>query len=457
MSDRMVDVEAERAAIGAMLLDPVRMIPLARLTLGLPCEAWATEQHRRVVKVLYAMSEDRRFVSIDCLTVATALSVEEGNPRLEHASYLGACMEACVTVEHGAYYLDLVKQGHLRRRIVEVALEVADEARKSERGDELLEGVSQRFVEILGAREGEESVGEVMSGLVEKWRRIKSGEQESGLKVPWEMLNQLSGGLEPGLTVLAARPSVGKTTVEDCIAVGAAAAGVPVGRVTLDMDPQGVLARGICRMAGVSLAKLKAGYAREDQLAEAAAAAQVLGQYPMYMTNRHRDVSMICSWARMQKVKHGIGLLTIDFAQQVQVSAMGMRGMGDANARLTTVCGVLKALSFELGIPVLLLSQLSRAIEKEGRDPQLSDLRDSGALEQDAAKVWFLYQDQDVHKLMEEYKEGSTSGLRPIWIDQMKNQNGETGRVPLWQYARYFRFEEAGDRFGDWQSKLSER
>lgn len=452
---RMIDVESERAAIGAMLLEPVRVVPIAKLTLRLPVEAWATRQHQVIVQTIYEMAEDKRFESIGVLTVAAAVAVSAGEQRLGEMSYLEGCCDACTTAAHAEYYLDLVQQCHIRRWIERVAQTVMDEARSAVRGDELLETVPQRFVEITGQPCGEESIAEIGAGCVAQWRRIKAGEDEAaGLRLPWDAVNELACGLEPGLTVLAARPSVGKTTMEDCIAVFLAEMGVPVGRVTLDMSPAAVISRGICRRAGVSLAKLKAGFAREDQLAEVDTAAQVLGGYPMYLTNRHRDIATICAWARTQKIRNGIRLLTVDFAQQVQASAMGMRGVGDANARLTLVCSMLKALSFELDIPVLLLSQLSRAIEKEGRDPQLSDLRDSGSLEQDAAKVWFLYQDRDVHQLMEDLQEGSTSRLRPIWLDQMKNQNGETGKIPLWQYARYFRFEEAQEGFGDWQRKL---
>jgi replicative DNA helicase len=145
---------------------------------------------------------------------------------------------------------------------------------------------------------------------------------------------------------------------------------------------------------------------------------------------------------RAMKAKHGIVMLTIDYIQLIRAPDMG-RSEWDTVTRVTHVSAMLKDLAFDLRIPVLVLCQLSRAVEKEGRDPQLSDLRDSGAIEQDASKVIFLYVDAEKKKQMDLNSPGATKHKRPVIANLMKHKNGETGVLPMWLYPPYFRFHPA--------------
>ena len=262
---------------------------------------------------------------------------------------------------------------------------------------------------------------------------------EKRTKLPWETLTELLCGLEPGLTLLAARPSRGKTTMEDQVALWTAAKGLKVGRITLDSTREELLQRAMCRKAGVSLPKLKWGYAGRSQLAAVREAKDLLQDYGMMFDDTSREIRQICTRARAWKMRHGLDLLTVDYVQLIDASEMGYRA-SDANARVGYVSKTLKGLALELRVPVLALSQLNRAVEKEGREPQLSDLRDSGSLEQDAAKVLFTAKARKV----EEFKQ-----LRPVWVDVAKNQDGETGKLEFWLYPHYFRFERAQNDFED--------
>ena len=265
-----------------------------------------------------------------------------------------------------------------------------------------------------------------------------------GLEVPWTLLNEMICGLELGVTLLAGRPSAGKTTMEDCISTHLASLGIPVGRVTLDGSREELMARALSRKAGVSMYKLKGGFVKEgsDQDLQVDESAEILGAYPMYITETARDIKDIISQARYWVAKHDIKLLTLDYIQQVNASEMG-RSQWDTTGKVTHCSSAMKALSLELKIPVLVLCQLSRSVEKEGRTPQLSDLRDSGGLEQDAHKVIFLYPDVSTMKEMEERDEKrSWKKRKPVWVDVMKQKDGETGRLPYILRGPYYEFEE---------------
>jgi len=241
-------------------------------------------------------------------------------------------------------------------------------------------------------------------------------------------------GIEEGVTIIAGRPSQGKSTLEDEISTGLALSGVPVARVQLDMNRRKSLARATCRIAGVSLPKLKHGFARQNQLAAVREAVQTVRSLPMYLNDKDYSLRGICSWARAMKLKHDIKMLTVDHVGLVQVDGSFR---GNDNSRISLVSSTLKALGAELGVAVVLLSQLSRGMEKESRRPQLSDLRDSGTLEQDAAKVIFVYREYRP-KLLAELE---TDSRRPVWVELLKNQDGETGLLPFWLWKKYFRFE----------------
>jgi replicative DNA helicase len=314
------------------------------------------------------------------------------------------------------------------------------------RADNAVEFVSRlpgRFMDgyTLGQQDVPNDV--LMADSLRRWRDAAEKKTPAiGLYTPWSPLTYLMSGFETGLTILAGRPSAGKTTLEDQCCQYLAMRGKAVARVTLDSTRQELLERSICRIAGVSLPKLKFGFGRRDQLANAERAAVDLSAAPVHINDSERDIMGICAYARAMRRKHGIAMLTVDYIQLIEAAEMGSNEWNTV-ARVSYVSRKLKALSFELGIPVLVLSQLSRAVEKEDREPQLSDLRDSGAIEQDAAKVIFLYVDPPKRKEMEAKEPGATKHKRPVVVNVMKHKNGKTGALPFWLYPAYFNFAPA--------------
>jgi replicative DNA helicase len=281
--------------------------------------------------------------------------------------------------------------------------------------------------------------------LIVKWEDAAAGKKQAvGILTPWQELNRSMLGLEVGVTIVAGRPSAGKTTLEDQVAQAAAQEGLPVYRVTMDSSHESLLARAICRNSGVSLAKLKFGFAGKSKsnMLEVRAARDTLKSLPLFIDTKSSDIAQIRTGARRMKSKHGVGLITVDYIQLIRAAEMG-RSEWDSVARVTYVSRELKALAMELNLPVVVLSQLSRLVETENREPKLSDLRDSGAIEQDANKVVFVYVDTKKRKEMEEKSFGATKHKRPVWFNLMKHKDGECGAVAMWMYPPYFNFDEA--------------
>jgi replicative DNA helicase len=453
MSRIIQSVEAEAGLLGALVLDPLRLMPVA-VRHSVTVEWFADFKHQCVWQALEALWNDRR--PIDSLTLEEKLKALEIFGQAGGSEGVDALIDAAITAANGEYYLDLVRQKYILRQEVKVSEQVIREACTEERGDEHLKTIPGRYLSIIGEVNKEPTNAEVLKTIVEKFKKTAVDKTPAiGMSTPWKDLTAILCGLEPGITIIAARPSTGKTTLEDCISVHAAQHGIGVARVTLDSTRTELLQRASCRLSGVSLPKLKFGFARKDQLAGFEAAAEKVAKLPMYITDTERDIRGISSWVREKHMKHGIGLITLDFVQLVDACEMGRAGW-DKVQKVSFVSSALKALSLELKVPMLVLSQLSRAIEKDGgsgkkgagdRLPLMSDLRDSGSLEQDAHKILFLYQDQTRHKSMEESQPGATRKLRPVWFDLLKHKDGETARLPFWFYAPYFMFSETEENF----------
>jgi len=194
--------------------------------------------------------------------------------------------------------------------------------------------------------------------------------------------------------------------------------------------------RSVCNLSGVSLPKLKNGYARDDQLAKVQAAAERIKAAPIYVLDNENNLDVICAWVRMQALKFGVKCVMIDYIQQISTGDPKVDSFG--NTKMTVISSRLKKLIGELGIPFLVLSQLSRGSDKENRIPTMADLRDSGSLEQDAFQVLLTYR----HKKWT-FDHERKYAYRAQWLDLAKYQDGETACVEFQFHAPYFKFIEA--------------
>jgi len=436
------------ALIGAVLVEAPRVFAVAGER-GLKIGHFTDAVEARVWAVLEQTWREKGYLD---LVIAAEVLERAG---LEDAlggstsQWLCDCVDACPTATHAEFYVQQVQEQGLRRDLARVGVDLAQDAQRESEPRAVGERAAARVVEVLDGACGNapgESNAAAAGRLAQKYCSGEAGRRAIGLPWPWEHVTQMTCGLEAGMIVLAGRPSAGKTSIEDSLCMSLAAAGVPVGRITLDGSRDELLQRAMSRKAEVSLPKLKFGFARTDERRRFREAAELIGGYPLYFEDRRRDLDGILARAREWHRKHGIRLLTVDFMQLVTTGDPRI----DVNqvARVGTVSAALKGLALDLGIPVLALSQLSRDSARDNREPQLHDLRGSGDIEQDAHQVVFVHVDMLVRKAMEMKAPGWTKKIRPVWFDLLKNKDGETGRVPLWMYPNYFKFEEPSENQG---------
>lgn len=449
--------EAERGVLGSFLLDPTRCIPLAQVQYQLTAKSFYVPAHAKLAGALFDMAKGD-VSRIDLLTVGDYLGQHNILDDVGGSTFLEKLIDNTPTSAHVEHYAAIVRAKQIARGVIEKSRDILDEAYTTETPEKLALEASQRYVDVIGEPKDELSNADAMESSITRWEDAKayregdaSKKPAIGLETPWPQVTSLTCGLEEGLYLLAGRPSAGKTTMEDALSLHVAdQLNIPVLRFTLDGTKRKLWDRTLCRYAGVSLPKLKFGFAGKSQIAECRNARAHLKELPIYIFDNLFDIDSICARSRYMKSRYGIGLITIDYIQQLTIHGASRFLSDNANARGEYIARLLKQLWRQLHIPVLALSQLSRGVEKEDRDPKMSDLRDSGAYEQDADVVWFLNVDNKKKQQMEETRRGATKHKRPVWFRQLKHKEAEQGEIPMWLHAPYFRFEVAeSDDQGD--------
>lgn len=435
--------EAERGVLGSALVEPLRVIDVCLRRMKISHASFYIPSHRLLWENLHLMY--RKSLPIDLLTVGEFLKQENVLDRLGGYTFLEGLIDDTHTSSHAEYYAGLVRNHELSRRAISEAAEIIDLAHSTDNSQKLIKGAGERFLNLADEVQDEVSNGDVLDDLCAQFEKAADDFQNKrpvktyGLPIPWFRLNNLMNGLQSGMIFIGGRPSQGKTTIALNITGQLALGNVPVAWINMDMQTKGRLfQRLVCMIAGVSLPKLKGGYARKDQLAKVRDAAERLRRAPVYVLDTENNLDVICAWIRMQVLKYGVKCVAIDYIQQIMTGDFKTDGSNNINARLTLVSARLKKLQGELGIPFLVLTQLSRNADKDDRIPTLSDLRDSGSLEQDAFQVLLTYR----NKKWNDYLEHDYH-YRAQWIDLAKYQDGETGSVEFQFYAPYFSFHEA--------------
>jgi len=274
------------------------------------------------------------------------------------------------------------------------------------------------------------------------------GKSVTGVETGFVDLDNLTSGLQPGeLIILAARPSLGKTALALNIAAYAAIRGSPVGIFSLEMSKESLLIRLLCAEARIDSHKLRTGFSSRDDWGRMTQALGRLAEAPLYIDDAPAlSIMQIRARARRMKAEKGLSMMVVDYLQLIT----GAGRFENRTQEVSYISRSLKSIAKELHVPVLALSQLSRAPEERpGHRPQLSDLRESGSIEQDADVVLFIFR-QDVYKRADEDEEGGEpAGKTELIIG--KQRNGPTGNVPVVFIKRYARFENASA--GDEESR----
>ncbi len=436
--------EAERGLLGSLLIDSTRVVEIC-LMKRLAGDAFYVPAHRLLFEKLLHMYQEAS--AIDLLTVGEAFRTGGDLDRIGGYAFLEGLIDSTPTSAHAEFYLDIVQQKHLLRRIIGEASEAIDRCYTDEESDaaQLLNNTAEAFFELsdnkASSREEWREVVRQTTGDIIDGRII-----ENGVPTGFQDLDKELRGLHrTDMIVLAARPSMGKTSlamnIAEHAALGRNEAGetFAVGVFSLEMSQQQLARRMLFSKAGVPAWK---DFLSQEEQGRLSLAGDQLMKAPVIVDDSAGlDIMDLRARARRMNRIYNIDLLVIDYLQLLHDKRRSRDGRQQETA---SISNSIKAMAKELNIPVLVLSQLSRAPEQGTRDgrPRLSDLRDSGAIEQDADVVLLLQRPSYYNKELDPGRGEDTLAL----VDIAKHRNGPTGEVKLNFFREITRFEDRDSR-----------
>lgn len=418
-------LEAEKALLGAIMIKPDCMYDISDL---LSAESFYVEKHRLIYKAmreLFSKSE-----AIDVLTVSARLKANKDIERIGGSSYLTELVNAVPATANAHHYADLVQKAATLRGLIDAAEYIAELGfDESSDIDEVLEAAEKRMFEITNSPSLHKFVS-MQESLGEAWERIdllhKSTDEMRGTPTGFKDLDNLLAGLQKSdLIILAARPSMGKTALAlDIARQTAIQHGTAVGIFSLEMSSQQLVDRMLAAEARVDAWKLRTGKLSTDrEFEQVREAIDHLSTAPIYIDDKPaNNILAMRSVARRLKREHGLGLIVVDYLQMM--APTGKHSADSLVQQVTEISRSLKALARELDVPVLALSQLSRAVEQRRGTPRLSDLRDSGSIEQDADVVMFIHRDDKMNE------NSDRPNIAEIMVE--KHRNGPVGKIELY-------------------------
>lgn len=436
-------LEAEQSVLGAMLLDSDAGLTAVEL---LDDVAFYREGHRRIFRAMAALLE--RGDVVDPVVLRNELERKGDLEAAGGTDYIADLVDVVPTAANVEYHCRIVREKSLLRRLIDVGTGIVQEAYDGrEDVGTLLDQAEQQVFEVSFQR-GTQEVVRIKELMWEAMERIESRQRGDdsvlGVASGFTDLDVMTNGFQGSdLVIVAARPSMGKTSFCLNAAANAALEGnTPTAIFSLEMSRDQLVERLLAAESFVDLHRLRSGKLRDDDYPKMSRAAGLLGTAPIWIDDSPALTLLeIRSKARRMKAEHDIGLFIVDYLQLI-------RGTGRHDSRqeeISFISRSLKALARELKTPVVALSQLSRAPEQRGGDrrPMLSDLRDSGAIEQDADVVMFIYR-AEMYKAVMEKVEGTEEGVAELIL--AKHRNGPTGTIKLAFHKEYTRFDNYTSR-----------
>jgi len=414
-------LESEQAVLGALMLRPAAIHEIVDL---LTPDMFYAKKHAIIFKTIMDMSLKNE--PIDVLSIANALKETKTLANIGGNSYLNELMSNVPSTVNIRHYADIVYKKFILRSLIDASESIA--TLSYEENDmpapDILDAAEKSIFRISSTLSSKSAFVSIKQSLVETVEQIEylrdHKDEVRGVPTGFPDLDNLLAGLQKSdLIILAARPSMGKTTFALDIVRNVALSGVPVGIFSLEMSAQQLVQRMLSAESRVDAWSIRTGHGLTNQhfttLQEAASRLQ---KAPIYIDDQAgNSIVKMRSVARRLKSEHGLGLIVIDYLQLMQTS----KNYDNMVNQVTEISRSLKQLARELEVPVLALAQLSRAVETRGGKPRLSDLRDSGSIEQDADVVMFIHR-EDRYKDEKDF-------LTDILIE--KHRNGAVGAVQL--------------------------
>lgn len=437
-------LEAEKGVLGCILLDPSDTLARCITMMRPGAEVFYDLRHRIIYEqALYLWQTD---APIDLITLNQRLRDTGQLEGVGGMDYLSQLPDAVPSAANLDYYVEILIKKFILRGLMKAGAEVIEDARKDPADtSEVVARASaavQNVIDIsAGGQDAESAKVLVPDAMAHIEHLITHAGKVVGLSTGFDDLDMMTWGLEaPEVIVLAARPGMGKTSMAMNIAEHVAVnLRVPVGVFSMEMSKQSLMVRMLCSRARVDATNVRAGMVAHNDVAKLVTASRDLVNAPLYIDDSSAlSILELRARAKRMAQQYGVKLFVVDYLQLMHAS---IRRSDSRQHEVATISGGIKAMAKDLHVPVLLLSQLNRKLDDRGAaaPPKLSDLRESGAIEQDADKVMLL------HKKNKEITNPNGTYTQNIQVSNIiaKNRNGPTGEVDLVFLRGITRFENA--------------
>ncbi|MDA3897269.1 MAG: replicative DNA helicase [Desulfobacteraceae bacterium] len=439
------NIDAEESIISAVLLDNYTLLNILDI---LSAEDFYRTAHQKIFKTIIEMSHKNE--PIDLVTLANALKSNNQLDEIGGAVFLAKLMDTAPIPANAVEYAKIIRDNASLRRMIKAASDISNHCfDNSASVDDVIDFAESTIFDIADSK-GKLSyyplsmaIDANIDALVER-RGNKS--LISGIPTGYKKLDTLTSGLQGSdLIILAARPGMGKTAfalnITRNIAVDAE---VPVVFFSLEMSKEQLSMRLLCSEARIDSTSVRSGFFSDDDWSKLTDAADILSEAPIFLDDSSELTSLdVKTKARRLKLEKNIGLIVIDYLQLMKARKMSDR----RDLEISEMSRSLKSLAKELNVPIIALSQLNRSLEgRTDKRPQLSDLRESGALEQDADIVMFIYRDEVYNK----DENNPDKGKAEIII--AKHRSGPTGVQQLSFLSTYTRFENIAYGYDEYES-----
>ncbi|SFE63162.1 replicative DNA helicase [Alteribacillus iranensis] len=438
------NMEAEQAVIGAVFLEGEALVTASE---SLTPEDFYRVAHQRIFRVMLEIGE--KGDPVDLVTVTSALQDYNWLEEVGGLSYLTDLANSVPTAANVGYYSKIVQEKSLLRRLIQTATDIVSDGYESEDDvEEVLDHAERSILEVAHQRSSGAfvSIKDVLIETYDNIEMLQNRENDiTGISSGYVELDRMTAGFQRSdLIIVAARPSMGKTAFALNIAQNAATkSGENVAIFSLEMGASQLVQRMLCAEGNIDATKMRTGALEEEDWQKLTLAMGSLSSAGIYIDDspgiRVNDIRAKC---RRLKQERGIGMIVIDYLQLI----MGSSKSGESRQQeVSEISRSLKALARELEVPVIALSQLSRGVEsRQDKRPMMSDLRESGSIEQDADIVSFLYR--------EDYYDQEAENKNIIEIILAKQRNGPVGTVELAFIKEYNKFVDVDRRHDESQA-----
>ena len=418
------NIEAEQSVLGGILIENEAINKVMEF---LSIEDFYRDAHQKMFQAMVDLTEKDE--PVDLITLTHDLRKKNQLDSIGGASYLASLIDSVPTAANIEYYAKIVKEKAILRKLIQTSTEIVTQSYE-DRGDveELLDDAERAIFEISENRVKPSfyPIKKIVKDSFEIFQKLyEKKELVTGVSSGFKDLDRYTAGFQPSdLIIVAGRPSMGKTAL--CLNIAQYAAiehKIPVAIFSLEMSKEQLVIRMFCSEARVEGHRLRTGYLTESDWPKLTLAAGTLSEAPIFIDDSPAlSVLELRAKARRLKGEHGLGLMIIDYLQLMK----GRAKVESRQQEISEISRSLKALAKELHLPLIAVSQLSRRTEeRQGMRPQLSDLRESGAIEQDADLILFIYRDEVYNRS----EDNPNKGKAEVIIG--KQRNGPIGKIEL--------------------------